>query len=95
MADNHRQKKTSGASSKLKIGNILKNFCQSTSLHGYSYLYGNSNLALKFVWLFVILAMSGLGIFFIVLNTKQFLDARIDTTIETSSAPLSVIIITI
>ena len=94
MENNHQQK-TSGAFSKIKIGNILLDFCQSTSLHGYSYLYGNSNLALKFVWLFVILAMTGLGIFFLVLNTKQFLEARIDTTIETSSAPLSVIIVTI
>ena len=74
---------------------MFKEFCQSTSLHGYSYLYGNSNLALKVVWLFVILAMTGLGIFFLVLNTKQFLEARIDTTIETSSAPISVIIVTI
>ena len=31
--------------------------------------------------------------FFIVLNTKQFLEARIDTTIETSSAPQNVIIV--
>ena len=93
MENNHQQK-TSGAFSKIKIGNILMDFCQSTSLHGYSYLYGNSNLALKFVWLFVILAMTSLGIFFIVLNTKQFLEARIDTTIETSSAPISVIIVT-
>jgi hypothetical protein len=62
MADNNQQK-TSRAFSKVKIGNIIKDFCQSTSLHSYSYLYGNSNLALKFVWLFVILAMTGLGIF--------------------------------
>mgnify|MGYP006975746678 CR=1 FL=1 len=34
--------------------------------------------------------MTGLGILFIVLNTQQFLEARIETTIETSTAPLSV-----
>ena len=89
MADNHQQK-TSRAFSKVKIGNVIKDFCQSTSLHGYSYLYGNNRLAVKFSWLFAILAMTGLGILFIVLNTQQFLEARIETTIETSTAPLSV-----
>ena len=89
MADNHQQK-TSRAFSTVKIGNIIQDFCQSTSLHGYSYLYGNNRLAVNFSWLFVILAMTGLGILFIVLNTQQFLEARIETTIETSTAPLSV-----
>ena len=69
---------------------MFKDFCQSTSLHGYSYLYGNNKLPVKCFWLFVILAMTGLGILFIVLNTQQFLEARIETTIETSTAPLSV-----
>ena len=69
---------------------MFKGYCQSTSLHGFSYLYGNNKLAVKFFWLFVILAMTGLGILFIVLNTQQFLEARIETTIETSTAPLSV-----
>ena len=69
---------------------MFKDYCQSTSLHGFSYLYGNNKLAVKFFWLFVILAMTGIGILFIVLNTQQFLEARIETTIETSTAPLSV-----
>ena len=73
------------------IGNVLKEFCQSTSLHGYSQLCGYSNsIGLKIVWVFVILFMTTLGAIFLVINTKQFLEAGIFTTIETISAPLSV-----
>ena len=70
---------------------MLKEFCQSTSLHGYSQLCGYSNtIGLKIVWGFVILFMTILGAVFLVINTMQFLEAGIFTTIETFSAPLSV-----
>ena len=73
------------------IGNVLKEFCQSTSLHGYSQLCGYSNsIGLKIVWVVVIFFMTTLGAIFLVINTKQFLEAGIFTTIETISAPLSV-----
>ena len=72
---------------------IFYEFCQSTSLHGYSYLNNFSSLWLKLFWIFVILSMTGLGIAFLVSNTNQYFEARLVTNIESSSADLSVSII--
>ena len=69
---------------------IFKDFCQSTSLHGYSYLYNTNSLALRIVWICVILIMTYLGITFLVNNTNAYLKSTIVTSIETSSASLSV-----
>ena len=38
--------------SKSNTKRILKDFCESTSLHGYGYIYNNESIALKFFWLF-------------------------------------------
>ena len=76
--------------SKSNTRRILKDFCESTSLHGYGYIYNNESIALKLFWLFIILNMTGLGIFFLVTNTTEFLEHKIYTTTETSSAPISV-----
>ena len=74
---------------------IFKDFCQSTSLHGYSYLYNTNSLALRIVWIFVILIMTYLGITFLVNNTNAYLKSTIVTSIEISSASLSVSLLTI
>ena len=76
--------------SKSNAGRILKDFCESTSLHGYSYVYNNESIALKLFWLFIILNMTGLGVLFLVTNTMEFLEHKVYTTTETSSAPISV-----
>ena len=76
--------------SKSNTGRNLKEFCESTSLHGYSYIFHNESIALNFFWLFIILNMTGLGIFFLVTNTMAFLEHKVYTTTETSSAPTSV-----
>ena len=76
--------------SKSNTGRILKEFCESTSLHGYGYIYNNESIALKLFWLFIILNMTGLGILFLVTNTMEFLEHKVYTTTETSSAPISV-----
>ena len=68
----------------------IKDFCESTSLHGYSYLYTSDSPILKIFWFIIIMAMTGLGIFFLVENTDAYIKARIVTNIETSSANLSV-----
>ena len=75
---------------KNQTSKLLKKFCDSTSLHGYGYLYNSDSIFVKIIWVFVILAMTALGILFLANHTKEFLDSRILTTIETSSAPLSV-----
>ena len=76
--------------SKSNAGRILKDFCESTSLHGYGYVYNNESIALKLFWLFIIMNMTGLGVLFLVTNTMEFLEHKVYTTTETSSAPISV-----
>ena len=68
----------------------FNSFCQTTSLHGYGYLGNNDSNILKTVWLFVILVMTGLGIFFLSINTMEFVETKMTTNIESSSTPLSV-----
>ena len=75
---------------KSQLSKLLKDFCDSTSLNGYGYLYSVDSIFLKIGWIFVILGMTGLGIFSFVIYTKEYLDSKILTTIETSSASLSV-----
>ena len=76
--------------SKSNTRKVLKDFCESTSLHGYGYIYNNDSIVLKLFWLFVIFSMTGLGILLLVQNTIEFLEHEIYTTTETSSAPISV-----
>ena len=76
--------------SKSNARKVLKDFCESTSLHGYGYIYNNDSIVLKLFWLFVIISMTGIGILLLVQNTIEFLEYGIYTTTDTSSAPLSV-----
>ena len=75
---------------KSKARKVLNDFCESTSLHGYSYWYSADSLILKVAWTFVIIAATCLGVAFLANQTKEYLDGTILTTIETSSAPLDV-----
>ena len=72
---------------------IFKEFCESTSLHGYSYLYNANSITLKCIWSIVILFMTGIGIYLSFKNTIEYLNAGIVTNIESSTAPLDVRII--
>ena len=69
---------------------VFKEFCESTSLHGYSYLYSANSIILKIIWAFVIFIATGLGVKFLTDQTKTYLDGAITTSIETYSAPLKV-----
>ena len=69
---------------------VFNEFCESTSLHGYNYWYNADSSILKVAWAFVILAATGLGMVFLANQTKEYIDGRILTTIETSTAPLDV-----
>ena len=77
------------------LARIFNEFCQSTSLHGYSYLNNSSPMWLKIIWILVILILTGLSIAFLVINTNEYLNARLFTIIESSSADLSVSIFTV
>ena len=69
---------------------IWKNFCESTSLHGYSYLYNASSVVEQLFWLIVISFTTVMGIILLVENTEDYYKETIVTTIESSSAPLDV-----
>ena len=69
---------------------VIKDFCESTSLHGYSYIYIADTTFMKIVWIFVIIVMTGLGAVFLTMNTDAYIKARLVTNIESSTAPLHV-----
>ena len=76
--------------SKSETKKVIKDFCQSTSLHGYNYLLIAESIISKLIWMIVISAMTALGIYFFVENTKAYREAGLVTNIESSSANLSV-----
>ena len=71
---------------------MLHDFSQTTSLHGYNYFTFNNirSKYLKLTWAFVIFIFSALGIGLLVVNTKQYLSAGLQTNIESSTKPLHV-----
>ena len=76
--------------SKANPNKIFKNFCESTSLHGYSYLFSNDSIFSKIIWMSVILLMTGLGMFFFMINIQTFFEMKISTSMETSTEALKV-----
>ena len=75
---------------KAETKNVFKDFCESTSLHGYNYLFIGNSIFLKIIWTIVILLMTCVGAWFLMNNTVDYLNATLVTTIESSSAPLKV-----
>ena len=73
-----------------QLTKIFNDFSVATSLHGYGYLHGVNSMILKVIWILVITIMTGLGITFVAINTDEYFKARITTTIESSTADLSV-----
>ena len=73
-----------------KLKSTFQEFSQSTSLHGFSYLYISNASISKIVWGIVILTFSGLGIGLLVTNTEDYLSSRIITNIESSTYPIDV-----
>ena len=85
-----RNKKMKMNESTRQMANIFNDFLVATSLHGYGYLHGVNSMILKVIWILVITIMTGLGITFVAINTDEYFKARITTTIESSTADLSV-----
>ena len=69
---------------------VFQEFCESISLHGYSYLSNANSIFSRFFWFLVILVMTSSGIFLLVQNTTEYLNAGIVTTIQSSSSDLKV-----
>ena len=77
-------------SMKLHIFRELKDFCESTSLHGYNHLFSTDSKIAKIIWVIIILVATVCGIICIVGNTKSYMNATIVTNIDSSTVPLDV-----
>ena len=76
---------------KRKMGKpALKIFCESTSLHGICFLYNAKLIVVRLFWIIAIVAMTGVGTYFLVDHTDAYLKSRLSTSIESSTANLSV-----
>ena len=83
--------KSSMHSFEIKTENsLIKDFCESTSLHGVSFLYTANTLFTKLVWILAIIAMTVVGAVFLMKNTVAYNKSKLVTTIESSTANLSV-----
>ena len=69
---------------------IIDEFCDLTSLHGFSFLNKASNTVVKIIWIIAIIGMMGVGIVFLIDNTDAYMKSRLETNIESSTANLSV-----
>ena len=81
------------SSLKLAEGNtkkILKKFCESTSLHGFSFLSKANTVAVKLIWILALISVMGVGMFFLIENTQTYINSRLVTNIESSTSNLSV-----
>ena len=69
---------------------LIKDFCESTSLHGVSFLYTANTLFTKLAWILAIITMTAVGAVFLIKNTLAYSESKLITTIESSAANLSV-----
>ena len=69
---------------------VFRDFCDVISLDGYNHLYIADAIINKLFWSFVIIGMTGLGIYFLAKNTDAYVKSRLVTNIETTTANLSV-----
>ena len=72
------------------VSRAVKGYCESTSLHGYSYLNNANSILLKFFWFLVIMVATSFGIVLLVQNTIEYLNSNIVTTIQSSNSDLKV-----
>ena len=70
--------------SKSQTSEGLKDFCESTTLHGFSYFGIADSVLAKTVWAIIILLATGTGLSFLVTNTKAYMKATIKTSVESS-----------
>ena len=67
---------------KLSLSQVSKEFCESTSLHGYSYIVNGNSLIVKIIWLMAIACLTGIGIRFLIVNTEEYWNSRLVTSID-------------
>jgi hypothetical protein len=66
----------------------FENFCEETSLHGWSYLNNKMNKFWKMIWMLFIFLIIGTSIYVIEMNIKSYLQATTVTTIDSTIASL-------
>ena len=69
---------------------VFQGFCESTSLHGYSYLFIATSFIGRLFFVLVIIVFTFIGMYFLGLNYDKYAKATFTTTIDTTSAPLEV-----
>ena len=72
------------------VSRAVKGYCESTSLHGYSYLNNANSIFMKTFWFLVIMTATSFGIVLLVQNTIEYLNSNIVTTIQSSNSDLKV-----
>ena len=77
-------------SSDSKFRKIIEEFCQLTSLHGFSFMYKSNKITVRMIWILAIISVIGVGVFFLIGNTEAYIQSRLVTNIESSTANLSV-----
>ena len=90
MNNSSNNQKNVLTSSDSKFGKMIEEFCELTSLHGFSFLYKSSKITVKMIWILAIISVIGVGVFFLIGNTKAYIQSRLVTNIESSTANLSV-----
>ena len=61
----------------------------STSLHGWQYIYTSTRTGWKFLWIFMVLSSVIVAFCFVITQTTEFRKATVVTTVDTTTAPLS------
>ena len=68
----------------------IKEFCELTSLHGIGFLYQASTITRRLFWITAIIGLQAVGTYFLIVNTESYINSRLVTNIESSTANLSV-----
>ena len=69
---------------------VFSDFCESTSLHGYRYVMNVNSYFVKFAWFSVISSMTTVGLFFLFLNTSNYIKSGLMTTIDSTTNSIDV-----
>ena len=82
LAGNDNQMKMSG-------GTWFRKYCESTSLHGWQYIYHSSQKGWRLLWMGMVLSSVIIAFFFVFKQTSEFTKATVVTTVDTTTAPLT------
>lgn len=67
----------------------LREYCQQTSLHGWFYCTTTENRLWKALWSLIVLTSIGVASIFIYKATEEFTKATVETTIHSTTVPLT------